>query len=253
MKIFVKNNKINLIRVRELYEKGLAPKGDLDNAETTLRVSEAQVESSLANLRNSQIQLEYCNIRAPFSGYITKRLLDVGSLVSSGNQSTSNIIFILSDLRNLKVMVNILDKDINAINEVEEAIITTDTYKDEFFSGKIKRTSQALDLSTRTMPVEIDIENKNNKLKPGMFANIDLILSKHENALLIPLQSILKDDKGNFVYTISQDSLSVKRYITKGYEEDNKAEILDGISSTDKIVTVGQELIREGTKVKISK
>ena len=112
--------------------------------------------------------------------------------------------------------------------------------------------SQSIDLSTRTMPTQVDIDNRDNLLKPGMFAKIDLILDKHFDVLLIPSQAIKADDKGKFIFTISDDSVSYKTYIKPGLESDNKTEIVSGLNGNEKIVTAGQDIIKENIKVKIS-
>jgi RND family efflux transporter MFP subunit len=249
-KASLENNKVNYERLLVLFDKGLAAKGDLDNAETLVKVSKAQVQTAEANYNNARLQLSYCNINAPFSGYITKRFLDQGSLVSSG---TSNSIFILSNISKLKIMVSVLEKDIPLLENVKNVTINTDAYPNEIFTGKFRKMSQSVDLSTRTMPVEVDIDNNNNMLKPGMFARVELILDKHYNVIKVPLQCIRKDEKGSFVYSVSEDNSAIKKYVQTGLESDNKVEILSGLNDTDNIVSVGQELIKENSKVKISK
>jgi membrane fusion protein (multidrug efflux system) len=219
----------------------------------SVKVSEAQVETAEANVRNADLQVSYCNIRAPFSGYITKRLLDVGSYVSSTPQSNSNVIFILADTKVLKIMINVLEKDLPLLDKVEKVTMKTDSYPEDVFTGKIKRVSESLDLNTRTMVVEVDIDNKNNLLKPGMFANVDFILDVHNDVLILPVQTILKDDKGTFVYMMSPDSLAQKLYIEKGIEQNNQSEVISGLDDNSKIVVSGQELLKDGMRLRIAK
>ena len=250
-KATLENNIINYERTKLLFDKGLSPQGDLDNANMAVKVTEAQVKTAEANLQNANLQLSYCNITAPFSGYITKRLLDLGSLVSSSPQG-QNSIFILSDISKLKILVSVLEKDIPFLENVREVTLTTDAYPGEIFTAQFKKMSQSIDLSTRTMPTQVDIDNRDNLLKPGMFAKIDLILDKHFDVLLIPSQAIKADDKGKFIFTISDDSVSYKTYIKPGLESDNKTEIVSGLNGNEKIVTAGQDIIKENIKVKIS-
>lgn len=252
-KATVDNNRINYERNKELFDKGLVSKGDLDNARTTLTVSEAQAESALANYRNAQTTLSYCTITAPFSGYITKRLLDRGSYVSSGGTSQSTVIFTISDIKNVKVMVNVLEKDIPLLDRIEDAQVTTGTYPGEVFKAGIKKMSQQVDVSTRTMPVEIDILNNDGKLKPGMFVNIELLIKKADNILILPVQCILKDNKGSYVYTVGADSTAQSKYIETGIEQDNNKEIISGLNEEDKVILAGQTLVKNGMKVKIAK
>lgn len=245
----LENNKVNYQRLLALYEKGLTSKGEVDNAETLVKVTEAQVQTAEANYTNARLQLGYCNITAPFSGYITKRFLDQGSLVSSG---TSNSIFILSNISKLKIMVNVLEKDIPLLDNVKDVEIKTDAYPNEIFIGKFRKMSQSVDISTRTMPVEVNIDNNDNMLKPGMFARVELVLNKHYNTQILPVQCVKKDEKGSFVYTVSDDNTAIKKYVQTGIESNNKIEIISGLNETEKVVSVGQELIKENSKVKIS-
>jgi membrane fusion protein (multidrug efflux system) len=252
-KATVENNRAIYERNKELYDKGLISKSDLDNARTTLSVSEAQVETALANFKNSQTTLSYCSITAPFSGYVTKRVLDRGSYVTVGGTTQSSVIFSISDITRIKVMVNVLEQDIPILDQVETATVTTGTYPGEEFSASVKKMSQQVDIGTRTMPVEIDIVNKDGKLKPGMFVNIELVIKKSDNALILPAQCVLKDEKGSFVYLVGSDSTAQSKYLQIGIQQDNNIEILSGLTDDDKVIFSGQGLLKNGMKVKIAK
>jgi membrane fusion protein (multidrug efflux system) len=247
------NNKINYDRNLELFDKGLVSRSDVDNSKTAMEVSQAQMESALANYNNAQTQLTYCDIRAPFSGYITKKYLDPGTYVTVGGNNPNSVLFVLSDIDNLKVIVNVQDKDIPLLDKVESAVIKTDSYPDEEFTGHIKAIGQSLDLSTRTMPTEIDIENRKQMLKPGMFASVELILKKDDNVLTLPLQCVLKDDKGYFVFQVSKDSVAYKHYVQLGIQDNNTLEIASGLNDSDMVVSTGQDLIKDGIRVRIAK
>jgi membrane fusion protein (multidrug efflux system) len=244
------NDMLNLDREKLLFEKGLAPQSDLDNAKTKLDVSNAQVESAIANLQNAKIQLSYCDIRAPFTGYITKKLLDRGTFVSSTGTAL-NTIFVLSDIRRLKILVNVLERDLPLVEKISDASIKTDSYPDKTFSGKFNKISQAIDLSTRTMPAQIDIDNKEELLKPGMFARVELKLNTDTEVLKLPSQCVLQEENKYFVYVVNDDMVANKKYVEVGIISNNETEITSGINENDKIVKVGQELITDKTKVKI--
>lgn len=244
------NDKINLERTKLLFEKGLASQSDFDNAKTKLDVSTAQVETAYANLQNAKIQLSYCNITAPFSGYITKKLLDRGTYVSASGTS-QNTIFTLSGISKLKILVNVLEKDLQLIDRVSTAEIKTDAYPDKVFTGKFNKISQAVDPGTRTMPVQIDIDNKDELLKPGMFAKVRLTIDENNDVMKLPAQCVLKDGEKNYVYVVGGDMVVTKKYVDVGIVSENEAEIINGINENDKVVKVGQELISNNAKVKI--
>jgi len=201
-------------------------------------------------LQNARIQLSYCDIRAPFTGYITKKLLDRGTFVSSTG-ATQNTIFVLSDIRKLKIMINVLERDLTSLAKISTANIKTDSYPDRIFTGKFDKISQSIDLGTRTMPAQINIDNKDELLKPGMFANVEVSLENNSGILKLPTQCVLKDGDKNYVYVVNDDMVANKTFVDIGIVASNETEIVKGLNENDKIVKVGQELITDKTKVKI--
>ncbi len=246
------NDRINLERTKLLFEKGLASQSDYDNARTKLDVSVAQMETAAANLQNAKIQLSYCDIRAPFTGYITKKLLDRGTYVSATGAS-QNTIFVLADIRKLKIIVNVIEKDIPLLEKVSSVSVKIDSYPDKVFVGRFNKISQSIDLSTRTMSAQIDIDNKDELLKPGMFARVELIIQKNTDVIKVPTQCILKEDEKNYVFVVNEEMLVNKKYVDVGISSGNETEITNGLNENDKVVIVGQELISDKSKVKIVK
>ena len=233
------NAKITFERSKELAEQNLVAKQDLDNADAAMKVAEA-------NFAAANTHLEYAHIRAPFSGYITKRELDPGSLVTA-NSST---LFTLMDAETLKVMVNVLEKDIPSVSRGKEALITVDAFPGRKFTGTIQRLAESVDLSTRTMAVEIDIPNHDEALKGGMFANVVIVASAHENAVTIPTASILKDDQGMYVY-LDSSNVAKRARITVGIEQGTKTEVLTGLKGDEILITTGQEFVRNHGQITV--
>ena len=249
----MENNKVNLDRNQDLFTRGLLSQSDLDNARTQYNVSEAQVETALANYTNAKTQLDYCNIRAPFSGYITKKVLDPGTYITTGAASANNTIFVISDIEVLKVMVNVLEKDIPLLDNIIFCEVNVDAYPDEIFTAHLDKMSQSIDLNTRTMPTQIIIENKKELLKPGMFAKIDLILQKDTSVLTLQKQCVMKDNDGYYVYELTKDTVAQKKYVQVGIIENNTYEITSGLTEDEKIVSIGMDLINDGSKVRLAK
>lgn len=244
------NDKINLERTKVLFEKGLASQSDYDNAKTKLDISTAQMETAYANIQNSRIQLSYCNITAPFTGYITKKLLDRGTYVSATG-TAQNTLFVLSDIRRLKIMVNVLERDIPLLDKISTAVIRIDAYPDKTFTGKFNKISQSIDLNTRTMPAQIDIDNKEELLKPGMFAKVELVLDKNTDVIKLPTQCVLKDGDKYYIFVVNDEMVANKKFVEVGIIANNEIEITNGLNENDKVVIVGQELISDKIKVKI--
>ncbi len=233
------NARLNYERTKELTEQNLLAKQDLDNAETAMKVAQA-------NFETAKTRLGYAHITAPFSGYITKRFLDPGALISSNNVT----LFTIMDLDALKVIVNVLEKDLPSVKIGTKAIITVDAYPGKQFSGTVERMSQAIDLSTRTMAVEIDIPNREHLIRPGMFASVRMIIREHPNAITVPTQAILHDDRGSYIFTVS-NSIAHRVNITTGIEQEGWTEVTTGLSGSESVVTTGPQFIKDGGPVNV--
>jgi membrane fusion protein (multidrug efflux system) len=247
------NAKIAYERNKSLLDQNLIAKQDLDNSETAYKVAQAQEQVAEANYKNIVTQLSYCRIVAPFAGYITRRYFDPGVYVTASTNSQGSTLFTLAEIQRVKIMVNVLESDVKYLQSATDADVSVDAYPGRIFKGKVTRISQQFDLATRTMPVEVDLDNPEHLLKPGMFANISLVLAQKNNVLILPTQDIMKDDSGDYVYTLSKDSAARKTYIQIGISQDNRNEITAGIMPADQILTVGQDLVTNGMKVRVVK
>lgn len=238
------NARIIYQRNEELLKQNLIAKQDRDNAEAAMKVA-------LANYDNAKTKLSYARITAPFSGFITKRFLDPGALVNSNNST----LFTLMDLDSVKVIVNVLEKDIPRISIGKKAIVTVDAFPGRTYDGTITRLSEAVDLSTRTMAVEIDIPNNDLSLKPGMFATVTLIVTQHPNAVTVPTYALMKDNAGQFVFALSSqgspsDSNTAKKIrVETGIEVGTRTEITSGLTGDETIITTGQQFLHDGSPV----
>jgi len=247
------NAKITYERNKSLLDQNLIAKQDLDNSETAYKVAMAQDEAAGANYRNAATQLSYCRVTAPFGGFITRRYLDPGAYVTASSNVQGTTLFMLAEIQRVKIDVNILEKDVPLLGRIKNAEVKVDAYPNQTFSGRITRISQQLDLATRTMPIEVDLDNYQHLLKPGMFANVNLVMEKQNNILLLPTQVIMNDDSGSYVYRLSKDYTTHKTYIKIGISQDNMNEIVSGVTDSDQIVFMGQDLVKDGMKVRISR
>ncbi|HUL44880.1 MAG TPA: efflux RND transporter periplasmic adaptor subunit [Bacteroidota bacterium] len=233
------NAKINYEREQQLSEQNLVAKQDLDNADAAMKVAKE-------NYEDAKIRLDYARITAPFSGIVTKRFLDPGSnVVASSSQ-----LFNLMNLDLMKIIVNVLEKDIPLVNIGRTATVTVDAYPGKQFSGSVVRMSQAVDLSTRTMEVEIDVPNRDHLLKPGMFCTVALIIEQHRDAVTISTQCILKDEKGPYVFSV-EGNTAHRHDLTLGVEQNARTEIIKGLSGNEQIVSIGEQFVRDSGTVNV--
>jgi RND family efflux transporter MFP subunit len=249
----LQNSKLNYDRNKKLLEQKLVAQQDYDNAKASLDVATAQKEAAQATYNNAATQLSYCRITAPFAGTITKRFYDQGAYVSSSAGSQSSVLFLLMNVDHLKTTVNVPERAVPLISVIKDVIVKADAVPNKTFAARVSRISQSIELSTRTMPVEISIDNPGNYLKPGMFATVQLVTDKKLNSNVIPAEASLSDDQGDYVFTLNPDTTVSRRYVKLGVKLDKISEVLSGLSADDKIVFVGQTLIKDKMKVKIAK
>ncbi|MBI3586274.1 MAG: efflux RND transporter periplasmic adaptor subunit [Ignavibacteriales bacterium] len=226
-------------RTMQLFSQSLVSKQDADNAEATMKVSRANYEAAAT-------KLSYARITAPFPGYITRRFLDVGSLVNLNN----SVLFTLMDIDSVKIIVNVLEKNIPLVAKIKRAIITFDALPGKEYGGFVANASQAIDLSTRTMAIEVRIMNNDYSIKPGMFASVSLIIDEKPNSLTLPTMAVLHDEAGDYVYVV-ENNIAKRVRVQIGIEQDSRTEILSGITGSEDIITTGQQFVKEGGSVSV--
>ena len=226
-------------RSRELYDQKMITQSGLDTIK-------AAMEITRANYELAKTQLGYTRILAPFAGFIVARFQDPGALVIA-NQTK---LFSLMDADTAKVAINLPEKDAPYITQIKRVVVIADAFPDVKYEGRISRYSQAVDTTTRTLAVQINVPNLDNTLKPGMFATAYLIIKENPEAITLPTVAILKDTSGAYVYTIAND-MARRVPVQTGIEQNNRAEIVSGITPDEEIVTTGQQYLREGSKVNV--
>jgi HlyD family secretion protein len=178
---------LNAERKKQLREKELAPVADYDKAMATLAQAEANVKIRTASLRKAQVDLERCTIYAPIDGIVISRKVDVGQTVASSFNSP--VLFeIAKDLSVMEIHANVSEADIGGVEEGQEVDFTVDAFPDRTFHGKVKQVRNAPTTvdNVVTYVTVIAADNKDLKLKPGMTANVAVILAKRDMALAVP-------------------------------------------------------------------
>ena len=235
------NARLTYRRTKDLYDQTLVAAQDIENAEAAMKVAVAALD--IATTR-----LDYARITAPFSGTITKKFLDPGAVVSA----LTSTLFTLMDPDRMKIIINILEQDIPRVTMGLEASVSVDAFPGKKFTGTVSKFSQAVDLSTRTMAVEVDIPNPGHLLAPGMFATVSLNVGQKNDALTLPTQALLKDDQCLYVYIARQDTARRAR-VTAWSEQNSRTEILSGLEGTEDVITTGQQFVRNNGQVAVQK
>lgn len=238
-------------RLQELFARSLIAKQELDDARTKYEVAKR-------TLAVQHTYVQYAKIVAPFDGYVTKRYLDPGAFIpqATGIVSTGNTLLTVMDLSQVKVLINVPERDITSVRVGDQVSLTLDAYPDQTFQGQVTKFAPALDPGSRTLQVEIDIRNDDLALKPGMFARVTLVLERHPQALVVPSDALLVNELGSFVYVAgpAEDGIHAVRRVAvrTGIEDAGQVEILVGLGPSDQIVRTGKELVHDGSQVRIA-
>jgi RND family efflux transporter MFP subunit len=232
------NARLSYDRTQQLLQQNLVSKQDLDNADAQLKISQANYDAAAT-------RLSYARISAPFSGTITSRFMDPGAVVTTPTNAT---LFTLMDFDTVKIVVNILDKDIPLVKIGTRAVVTVDAFPAKEHLGTVVRLAEAEDPATRTMAAEIDIPNKDLLLKPGMFADVNLLVAQHNDQVTVPTQALLRDDSGYYVFIV-QNQLARRVNVKIGVEQNGMTEILEGLTGSEDIIVLGEDLVKDGGQV----
>jgi len=254
----IANAKLNLERLRSLVKDDYVAQQDVDNAQAAYDVAVAQAVSLRAQahqmevaLQQAETNLSYSYIRAPFEGSISIRNLDAGAFVSGSTGSTSTLsrgILVLQDITTLRVMLDVVEKDVPLVQIGQPAELTADAYPGRIFRGKVTRVVQALDRNTRTMTVEVDIPNPDRALKGGMFARVELLVGVHANALQIPIDAVTRLESDQYVYVV-EEGKARRVPVVLGIQSNGLIEITKGLTGTEPVIVSGKDLVTDGIKV----
>jgi RND family efflux transporter MFP subunit len=242
---------------------GLIAEQELDDATAKDRAAEAQIEAAKSALSASREQLQvsqadqqhfaalsdYSRITAPFDGVVTWRYADTGSLIQAGTSNVSSEPVVkLSQVNLLRLRIPVPESLAASVHEGEPADIRVKA-TDEHISGKVIRSTDSLDRSTRTMQVEVDVPNADYKLTPGMYADVSLRVQNVPNALTLPLQAINRGaDKSTVLLVNSQDHVE-EREIHTGIEGSNRIQVLSGLTEGDRVIVGNLGEYRNGQRV----
>jgi len=185
-------------------------------------------------------------VRAPISGVIGLQQIKEGEQVTS-SVGNINPVFTLYDVRRVKIYADVSEKDYSLIKKGTSALIKIDAFPDQTFQGRVTRIRPVIDPLSRTTQVEIVLPNSNQRIKPGMFAKVDLILIKKSKVLIIPFDVVLGEtDKYVFV---SQSGKAAKKPIVLGLQQDDNIEVKSGLSAQDRVIVLGERVVKEGSSI----
>lgn len=252
---------MNAQRNQTLFDKQLvaqqqydAIQAELLSAQAQVQLAVAQVEQARANLSAAQLRLANTQVVAPFNGFIGKRFLDLGAFAT-----TNRPVFSMVDLSTIKTTIPLVDKDVYYVQPGQKATITSDVVPERVFEGTIARISPIINRETGTTEAEIEIQNPDGRLRPGMLVNVTIAYTSEPTGLLVPQSALVAAEQKTYVFVAQQDSVDwkAKRIPVEvlGSSENRTPALIavaGDLHSGDRVITLGQDNLRDGAAIRPS-
>ena len=217
----------------------------------TVDAAKGKFEMALASAKRNETLLGFTKIVAPFSGVVTKRWADVGALIpaAAGNSSPSSAAVVtLADFSKVRVEVFVPESEAPLLKPGLTAEVKVEELAGKTFVGKVTRIAWSLDETTKTMPVEIELENPDGTLRPGMFATAKIAVSQKPDALLLPTDALFVEKAKTSVFTLV-DGKAKKVSVKVGFEDGKSFEVLEGVTAEAVVIVTGKLPLADGQPV----
>lgn len=224
-------------RTQQMLAQQLTSAQEFETAKSELAA--AKSEEGLARLN-----LSYTSVAAPFSGKVTRRLVNVGQTVSVGTP-----LFEMADFDPLLARVHVPAKEFKKLQADQPVELRLDS-TGELLQGRIKLVSPIIDPQSGTIKVTIEIPSYPAGVRPGDFAEVQIVTERHDGATLVPRLAVINEKGEDFVY-VAGDSTAAKRVVKVGFSDNDHAEIVDGLSAGDVVVVKGQRSLKDGAPIKV--
>ncbi|MCM2312116.1 MAG: efflux RND transporter periplasmic adaptor subunit [Steroidobacteraceae bacterium] len=225
-------------RQLELSQKGLVAQGTAENAKFDLDALRASYDSA-------RLELGYTEIRAPIDGVVSARHIKVGNTIAP-NAPT----FRVTNLDPLLAYVHIPEKEFRKLAPQQTADVIVDALGGERFTGVISRISPTVDPKSGTFRARVEVQDPSRRLKPGMFARVNIVYERRENALQLPRTAIVDADGTQSVFVIV-DGKAAQKPVQTGLANNGWIEVMGGLAGEERVVVVGQAGLKTGTVVKV--
>ena len=225
-------------RIDELYKVGGASKSAWDAQKTQLDVSRATYKNLQENTQ----------LLSPITGIVTARNYDSGDMYSGGSP-----IFTVEQIRPVKLLINVSESLFTKVKKGKDVDIRLDVYGDEVFKGKVSLVYPTIDPNTRTFPVEIKIDNNDERVRPGMFARVTIGFGTQNHVVAPDLAIVKQSGAGDRYIYVYKDGKVYYEKVELGRRMGNKYEVISGVNSGDQVVISGQSRLNNGMEVEIEK
>ncbi len=240
-------------RWKKLLAKNAVSRQEADQATSDFSARQSALSSAQANVRRLQQLQGYEKVYAPFDGVITARNVDIGSLIQAGDSNTPSAeLFHMDSIGKLRLFVPVPEVYADDVHNGERIAVTSDAAPDQKFYGTIVRDSDAINISTRTLNVEIDVANPDDKLLPGQYAFVHLPLPPSRASMTLPSNVLLFRSEGLRVGVVRNGHVQLVP-VQIGHDYGATVEIISGLTPQDQVILNPSDSLAEGEPVQIEK
>jgi RND family efflux transporter MFP subunit len=239
-------------RWTKLMAKNAVSKQETDQATSDLEARQSALSAAEANVLRLQQLQGFEKIYAPFDGVITARNIDIGSLIQAGDNSPTAELFHIAATDKLRLFVPVPEVYTNQVRTGSHVVVTSDAVPDAKFTGTIVRNSNAIDIASRTLNVEVDVVNTDHKLLPGQYAFIHLPIPPSSSSMTLPSGALLFRAEGLRVGVVRDGRVQLVP-IEIGHDYGAKVEITSGLAPQDQVVLNPPDSLAQGERVKVEK
>jgi RND family efflux transporter MFP subunit len=222
-----------------------------DQAVDNLSATQASVDSYTANVRRLEDMVSFEKVYAPFDGVITVRNTDTGWLIDAGASSPSKQLFQLAQTSTLRIFVAVPEVYSRAARVGATATLTLDEFPGQTFRGRVTRTSQSIDMASRTLNTEIDVDNPTEQLLPGAYVQVHLKLPNRTRSVTIPANALLFRSEGLRVGVVRNQHAQLIP-ITIGVDYGSSVQVTSGLTLGDQVIVSPSDSLTSGTPVRIA-
>lgn len=237
-------------RWQNLLKSDAVSHQEADTQVSAYQQAQANVAAAEANVRRLEQMESFKNVYAPFSGVVTKRNVDPGALINAG--AAGKEMFDIAQVDPIRVFVNVPQADAAMIKVGAPAEVELEEMPGQKFVGKIARTADAIDPTTRTLLTEIDVPNKDGRLLPGAYAQVRFAIHSQHTSVTVPVNTMLFRAEGPRVAVVMANNTVQLRPINIGRDYGSSLEILNGVEPGDNVIVNPADSLEDGQKVKIA-
>jgi RND family efflux transporter MFP subunit len=242
--------KITADRWQGLVQDGSVSQQETDQALSNLKAVQATVQSNAANVRRLEQLQSFEKVYAPFDGIITARQTDIGALIDAGASTQPRELFHLAAIRTLRVYVAVPEVYSPGVRSGGSATLTLEEFPGETFRGTIVRNTNSIDLASRTLLVEVDIDNATGRLLPGAYVFVHLKLPDQTRSVVISSNTLIFRKEGLQVGLV-RDGKAVLAPVKIGHDFGNTVEIISGLQPTDAVIVDPSDSLVDGMPVRV--